>query len=197
MPTGYTANIKDGITFEQYAMQCARAFGALIMMRDEETGAEIPKKFEPDEYHSKAILAAREKLAALNAMSADEAAQCASEAWEKGEASRIERLAENKQTMRSYKDMLSKAQAWKPPSEAHEGLHKFMCEQLEKSIEFDDSEQFYSSPAPRITGQQWLAEAIAKAQHDIKYHTKGNIEEIARTDERNLWLSKLRESLNT
>ena len=34
MPTGYTDKIKDGITFKEYAMGCARAFGALITMRD-------------------------------------------------------------------------------------------------------------------------------------------------------------------
>lgn len=197
MPTEYTANIKDGITFEQYAMQCARAFGALIMMRDEETGAEIPEKFEPDKHHYKAFLKACGDITALNAMSADEAEQRAGEAWEEGEANRVDRLAENTETIRSYKAMLSKAQAWKPPSEVHEGLHTFMCEQLEKSIEFDDPEEFYMSPAPRLTGEQWLAEAIAKAQHNIEYHKKGNEEEIARTDERNLWISKLRESLNT
>jgi len=35
MPTGYTNCIKDGVTFEQFVWKCARAMGALVMMRDE------------------------------------------------------------------------------------------------------------------------------------------------------------------
>ena len=34
MPTGYTADIKDGIDFKTYAMNCARAFGARVMLRE-------------------------------------------------------------------------------------------------------------------------------------------------------------------
>jgi hypothetical protein len=35
MPTGYTAAIKDGISFEKFVWDCARGMGALVMMRDE------------------------------------------------------------------------------------------------------------------------------------------------------------------
>ena len=51
MPTGYTSKIKDDITFEQYAMGCARAFDALIDMRDEASDALIPEELTPSNYH--------------------------------------------------------------------------------------------------------------------------------------------------
>lgn len=37
MPTGYTSPLYEGkeISFEQFALRCARNFGALVMMRDE------------------------------------------------------------------------------------------------------------------------------------------------------------------
>lgn len=37
MPTGYTASVQEGkvTEFRDFAMECARAFGALVMMRDE------------------------------------------------------------------------------------------------------------------------------------------------------------------
>ena len=47
MPTGYTAPIKDGISFNDFMWGCARAFGALIMMRDDPPGTPIPERFEP------------------------------------------------------------------------------------------------------------------------------------------------------
>lgn len=195
MPTGYTADIKSGITFEQYAMNCARAFGALISMRDDSSDAEIPEKFEPSTYHSERLIEAHEELALLNCIDDSEAERRASEKWEKDEANRIVRLGESRQLISDYKSMLAKAKAWEPPTEDHVGLHTFMCEQLEKSIDFDDMEDSYNKPAPQITGKEWLAQAIEKAKHNIEYHTKGNNEEAARTNERNLWVSKLRESL--
>jgi hypothetical protein len=52
MPTGYTAKLYDGDQkFQDFAMECARAFGALIEMRDEPMNAKIPETFEPSEHH--------------------------------------------------------------------------------------------------------------------------------------------------
>lgn len=35
MPTGYTSSIKDGISFENFVLKCARNFGACIAWRKE------------------------------------------------------------------------------------------------------------------------------------------------------------------
>src|SRR5688572_13460567 len=56
MPTGYTAGILSGETksFKQFAIDCMRAFGATIHMRDEP----MDKPYEPrtpSEYYSKRI----------------------------------------------------------------------------------------------------------------------------------------------
>lgn len=65
MPTGYTAPIYEGkqITFPEFAMQCARAFGALIDMRDDPMDSPIPDAFVPDTYHARELVKAREQLA--------------------------------------------------------------------------------------------------------------------------------------
>ena len=55
MPTGFTCDIKDGITFERFALNCARAFGALINMRDDSLDAEIPDEIKPSDHHVKAL----------------------------------------------------------------------------------------------------------------------------------------------
>ena len=47
MPTGYTCQIETGITFEQFALNCSRAFGALSNMRDDPSGTPIPNKIKP------------------------------------------------------------------------------------------------------------------------------------------------------
>lgn len=63
MPTGYTADVADGkITdFVEYALQCARAFGACIMLRDEPISSEIPE-FQPSDYNANALAEAEKTL---------------------------------------------------------------------------------------------------------------------------------------
>lgn len=53
MPTGYTASVADGTTttLRAFALQCARAFGATVTMRDDPMSAEIPERFEPGGFY--------------------------------------------------------------------------------------------------------------------------------------------------
>lgn len=62
MPTGYTAAIADGIDFKTYALSCARAFGALVEMRDEPANAPIPEEFKPSSYYVTSLASAREEV---------------------------------------------------------------------------------------------------------------------------------------
>jgi hypothetical protein len=61
MPTGYTNKIYNGdkVTFPEYALTCARAFDALVMMRDDDNDAEIPNEFKPSLYSAGKIAEAR------------------------------------------------------------------------------------------------------------------------------------------
>ena len=90
MPTGYTAAIKDGIDFKTYAMNCARAFGACVMLRDEPGGGDrIPDAFEPSDYHLKAAEKTRGELAALDTMAPAELERAAARAWDDAETNRL------------------------------------------------------------------------------------------------------------
>ena len=71
MPTGYTADIKDGISFQTYALNCARAFGACVMLRD-----------EPGDYHLKAMEKARNALAKLESLTHEKCVLEAARAWD-------------------------------------------------------------------------------------------------------------------
>ena len=68
MPTGYTAEIKDGISFETYALKCARAFGACIMQRDDNSNSGA-KLQEPSDYHYKQVAEADLRLSKATSMS--------------------------------------------------------------------------------------------------------------------------------
>lgn len=195
MPTGYTADIKDGITFEQYAMNCARAFGALISMRDESSDNPIPEQFKPSDYHEEALKTAKAELKKLEAMPLSEAVRIAVKYNESKENQRLKAIAERRSLKEKYQAMLDSAVSWQPPTDDHKDLHKFMVDQIEKSIEYDCSGDFYAKPEKQLSGKEWLSQQTERAKENIAYHRKGQAEEIARTDSRNAWLQSLRESL--
>src|SRR5690349_8327887 len=195
MPTGYTAAIADGISFKQYAMSCARAFGALVLMRDDPMSAEIPQSFEPSAYHTAALTKANARLDELNGMTLFEAGEAAEKAWQAAEADRLHYLSKSRELRRKYEAMLDQVKTWKPPTADHEGMAKFMREQIEESMRFDCSEEYYSEPTPKLSATEWLDEEKKKAMHDIEYHGKENVTEVARTNSRNAWIAALRESL--
>jgi len=194
MPTGYTAKIKDGITFEQYAWDCARAFGALIMMRDEPSDAPIPDKIEPSDYHEKALEKAINELSKLMRMSTGIAADYANEAWNDATESRERILEESDILEKSYTDMLAQVDKWVSPTPDHKNYKEFMRNQIIDSISHDCDMSYYST-ITKLSGAEWLEAEKDSARHSIEYHTKAFREECERTDGRNAWIDALRKSL--
>lgn len=157
MPTGYTDDIKDGISFSTFALNCARAFGATITLRDESGGGEkIPDQFEPSDYHSKALENAEAELLALHKMTPEACQEQCDVDYAADEAFRLDRLQRNKDQIDSYRSMLEQVKAWTPPSADHVGMKDFMIEQIESSIRFDDSSDYYGKPTERLSGSEWL-----------------------------------------
>lgn len=193
MPTGYTQAVQNGtITdLKEYAMSCARAFGACIMMRDDPADAEIPEEFPASDYHAKALVEAQNELAMFDAMlepdlraryDADQAAA------EKSHRESCRR----KQTERArYEAMLKQVNEWNAPSDDHAEFKKFMASQLNESIKFDCTEYDRESPADFET---WKAKTRENLSWYVDYHAKGHAEEIERTNQRNQWIRLLRES---
>ncbi len=196
MPRGYTADVKYGISFSVFAMNCARAFGACATLRDEEGGGQhIPEKFEPSDYHSKELLKSLEKLNSLRAMLPHDCEEAAESEYIKSEEGRVKRLAENSAQIESYRNMLESVRFWSVPTDNHVKLKEFMIEQLESSIKFDDMSDYYNKPTEKLTGQKWLEREIESTIKSINYHEDGNKKEIERAEERTAWVSALRESL--
>lgn len=108
MPTGYTADIKDGITFKTFVMNCARAFGACVELRDEPGGGEkIPESFQPSNYHADKVLAARQELAHVRELSADQRERAAAKDWDDAETWRLAGLDSMRAQRRAYEAMLA------------------------------------------------------------------------------------------
>lgn len=196
MPTGYTAAIKDGLTFEQFAMNCARAFGACISLRDEPDGGEkIPERFEPSDYHQRALAKAQQELAGVEALLPDECEQRAAEEHRQNEELRLQRLREVEDLEQKYGEMLDAVNEWVPPSGDHRELREFMRDQIKQSAKFDCDTEFYTRPTPQLTGAEWKKQRIDTLQGSIVYHEEGHAKEVERTNQRNEWIRLLRESL--
>lgn len=196
MPTGYTADIKDGITFNTFALNCARAFGACIMLRDEPAGGDkIPEQFEVSNYHAEHAEKMRGELVSFHALTPSQREQQAAKAWDDAETRRLMRLEEMRAQRKAYEGMLAQVDAWTPPTAEHVGLRDFMRKQIVESIDFDCDETYYLTPTARLTGEQWAAKRLADLQRDITYHEQNHAEEVQRTDGRSAWVKALRASL--
>lgn len=195
MPTGYTAAVVDGISFEQFVLRCARAMGALIMMRDEPSDAPIPERFEPSGYHADKLAETRAELVRLDALTPEQVAAEAS-AYHVGALQRwTERAGKRHKQRDQYEAMLDKVRTWVPPSTDHIGFKEFMVSQLTQSIDFDCGDNEYDVEPQELSAASWLAQQVHEAQRHVEYQDKANAEEIERTEARNKWIADLRASL--
>lgn len=195
MPTGYTAAIKDGITFEQFTLGCARAFGALVMMRDEPADATIPEEFKPSPFYRENLAAAQTALETAKAMTDAEAETQCETAWHHAENRRLEIISQANVLRAQYEAIATKAIAWVPPTPDHVPLKEFMLDQLKQSIEHDCDVSYYAAPTPVMTPQEYRARIILAAEQAVANYTKAADEEDARTKSRNDWIKALRASL--
>ncbi len=195
MPTGYTAKISDDISFNEFIIDCARAFGACVTLRD--TNDPIPEQFEPSDYHLEKLEKVKTKLQLLNNLSTKEITNLCDEEYTENEKHRKETLDKITELRRKYRKMLESVLLWEPPTVDHNGLKDFMIQQLEDTIKFDCDNMFeyYIKPTEKQTPEYWWKAKINECRKNIKYHEKEYQKEKERTESRSKWIKQLRESL--
>lgn len=195
MPTGYTAKLYEGEqSFEDFAKSCARGFGAFIRARDYALDARLPDDFwEPGTYNAQRLSEAKSRLARLETLTEDDAETEARNEYEAACESFRSRRADRNATRARYEDMLLQVEAWEPPTAEHVKFKEFMLDQLRGSISFDTG----STPEPpkHLSGSEWLAKEIEKANRDIEYHAKEHAAEVKRCAEAKTWATALWDSL--
>lgn len=194
MPTGYTESIEKGISFEKFALSCSRAFGALIHMRDESADAPLPKKINPHPYHQEELAKTVEKLKAVKKMTLPQIVSACKKEFTSDMEYYLKIKEEKKSLKKKYDLMLNKARKWNPPTTDHEGLKKFMIEQITSSINSDCDFSYYKLPKIQ-TPDQYLKKRIKALEDSIAYHKKEWEAEVSRAKERNEWLQSLLKSL--
>jgi hypothetical protein len=195
MPTGYTSDIKNGITFKQFIMGCARAFGALIEMREEPMTATIPDKFSESKYYDEKLLDANADLSRIQSMTKEECEQVSLDAHRIQVTSNNKHIQEHLDLQKKYEAMLAEVHKWIPPSKDHTELKEFMIKQIEESIKFDCNIEYYKKPVKLLNGIEWKEQRMKSIVHDIEYYQEEKVKETDRIYGRNKWLLQLRESL--
>jgi hypothetical protein len=202
MPTGYTSKIADGIDFKTFALDCARAFGACIMLRDEPGGGDkIPQKFEPDPYYLKILNDKKYELENFDSKYTDEYCirMIEMEHRERFESNNIHNK-KSAELEKKYRDMLASVNNWNPPTADHVGLKNFMIQQITDSIKWDchyyaeDEKAVFKKPKKKDI-KQWRQGKLNSIQRDVRYYEDRYNKECERLRKNNEWIADLRKSL--
>lgn len=197
MPTGYTHKVQNGEiqTLKEFALTCARAFGACVELRDDPLSSDIPD-LKKSNYHQEQLKEIIKKISDVKSMSLSEIEEKAEQEFKEKENSRLNSLERIKTEKERYLKMLSKVKSWIPPTSDHENLKKFMIEQIESSIDFDcGSTEYYEKPTEKLTGEQWQLNQLESLGKDLEYHSKQEKEEISRYESRTKWIQDLVNSI--
>jgi DNA repair exonuclease SbcCD ATPase subunit len=193
MPTGYTADIEKGITFEEYALRCARA--CIMEIRDLPWDAPIPDTIEDSgvQYHADQLIDKQKQLEEFEAMTDEQWAAAAKAEYEEYR-NKIDKWNQEKDELKDkYEAMLAEVNAYEPPSPKHVEYKNFMAQQIKDSIEYDCGHYGYDN-APQSV-EAFKVDKLDNLKGDIQYHTEKLQTARQRSEEQTQWVRQLKESI--
>lgn len=204
MPTGYTAGILDGTitTFEQFALQCSRAFGATIHMRDESLDTPYEPR-TPSEYYFTSLQSQRKELEKMKTISDEEIVQEYESLLRESLEYHEEKLEKTKSNLKKLNSLLEAAKSWTPPTEEHDGIREYMIDQLELTIKADGDLSYHVDEIIQakkeieegIDPQVYRKERIKGIEDRISYYEIEHQKELERCKQSNRWMESLLESI--
>lgn len=200
MPNGYTAEIYDGkdVTFKQFALTCARAFGPCIMQRDDPL--DVPPMVQmPSDYHERALIQARNELGEIQSMSPEDCQAMADAEYDEAMARRHKYIVATNERRARYDGMIAKVADWTPQTAEHVEFKTFMLNTLHESKKWDcgepeDELTFWATPK-KIDGETWRKDKVNYLRESIEHHTEEHEKEVTRTAGRNKWITDLLDDL--
>lgn len=196
MPTGYTAEVANDQSFEDFVLGCARAFGPCIHQRDEKAG---PAKLrEEDTFYQDSLKEAEARLEELQNMSTAEKVKFG-ESRLKDRIAAEQKLFNDKIILKGkYEGMIQKVLKWNPPTPAHLELKKFMISQLEDSIKYDCDTKYHIdelSNLSKYSPEDLYQLEIKYINSNIKRYREQIQKRQGNTESSNRWIIDLYNSL--
>jgi hypothetical protein len=196
MPTGYTSYIEKGCSLREYALVCARAFGACIDFMEDSWDKEIPDEVPVSTYNKGEWERAKAELIDLQILTLEEAEEKAKAEYILQEKNYEKYLKESKETEKKYADMLLRVKAWNPPTEEHKNLKKFMVEQIHTGN--SHMSEYYEKKLAELkplSTEEWLKKEAEEILRKIQYHKTQYDKDVERMEHRNKWIKDLKTSL--
>lgn len=196
MPTGYTEKLmREGQTFQEFVLTCARAFGALIDMRDNPSDAPIPDKIEPSKYYTDKIKEASDKFEILYRMKDAE-----KEAYGQQQKDAILKTLNNNLVINEMENerlqgMRLLVQSWIPPTQKHIQLKEFMLRQIDISINKTDYYYKLIEEYEKLTPASFYIKNLSECKRSIDSYKKENKKEIKMAQSKTKWIQKLKKSI--
>ncbi len=197
MPTGYTSDIQNDISFEDYLLGCARAFGACVHQRDDSM-KDKPKLRAVSDHYEETILEMEAELGAIRTMNREQREKYGQELKEEAIAYAQKSFNEKVLLKNKYDAMLAKAQAWNPPTPDHVNLKQFMIDQINESIRFDCDTAYTLEKLTEASNAKPVDLVEEKAvgyERSIKFYEEEWAKDKSRVEEANRWISALYDSL--
>ena len=146
MPTGYTAPIieNEDYTFERYVWDCARAFGALMYMRDDKHDVKIYKPASSD-YYKLDLEKANADLELFTGMSEEELKEYIAKSRKDDELRYLKAVKKWEVENLRLTTMRERVERWDPPTADHVDLKRFMLEQIQQTIALKPRRDCYIS----------------------------------------------------
>ena len=200
LANGYVHALVEGdLTLKEWTLQCARAFGALISMRDDPMDTPIPQEIKPDSYYKESLDKAQERLSLSSSMTneellAEEITYCKEclQSLRKG-------YEEGKKQLAILKSMREQVEAWTPPEECI-NLKEYMLKSLDEA---DASTDFYDYEIAKLenrlknpkSASELRDSKKAAALKDVEYYGNQYEKQVKQCNEATAWIKALINSL--
>jgi hypothetical protein len=165
----------------------------------------IPDKVETTSttnFYLKEIDKYTNRITCLKDLTPDAAELLAKKDYEEHVAKAETVVAEARKNKQILESMLIQVEAWKPPTEDHEGMKENMVDDLKREINklernYNPDDWIFQSVylVKRQTGKEWHAEKLEKAKKCLKYCIKELAKETTRIESRNKWVKELKDNL--
>lgn len=198
MPTAYSNLIQEGATFQEYALACARNFGALVEMRDDPMDAPIPDSFPVSSYGQECLARALEEKEKYDFYTNEDWIAQFQEYKKKQFEYAEKTILQKLETREKYEKMLEKVRKYVPPTEDHVNYAQFLESQIVESIEWDCRMDYYEDLILELKFQHWREykeEMIEGNLGDIERAEKYLEGDKDRGEDRSDWIRQLKESV--
>lgn len=199
--TGYTSQlIERNLDFKQFALVCARAFGAFVEIRDEPLSSPLPDKITSDvSYEEERLSETKESLKRLTKMNKRQRIKYIKDKDVEYYNFIQNELVKDAKLIRQLTPVLIDAEKWEAPTSEHDGLKQFILSQLRGELESANwSFDYYIKALNETKNTNYLErfnDILTRLKEDVERYDETIKDIIDRTENKNTWYQDLVSSL--